>query len=78
MSFAELAHLAGRCAAFLAASVADDDAPVALLLDGDANFAAWFHGAALARRTVVPLNQRLTSSEIGQQLADARVGLLLG
>jgi O-succinylbenzoic acid--CoA ligase len=55
-----------------------DDAPVGLLLDGDAEFAAWFHAIALAGRTVLPLNLRLTTHELVQQLVDARVGLLLG
>jgi o-succinylbenzoate---CoA ligase len=47
-------------------------------MDGDAGFAAWFHAIALVRRTVLPLNLRLTAGELAQQLADARVGWLLG
>jgi len=52
--------------------------PVALLLEGDAEFAAWFHGLVLAGRVVVPLNLRLTAGELVQQLGDARVERLVG
>ena len=76
-TFAELFDLARRGAA-LVATAPQDDAPVGLLLDGDAEFAAWFHAIALAGRTVLPLNLRLTTRELAQQLADARVGWLLG
>ncbi len=47
-------------------------------MEGDAEFAAWFHAIALARRTVLPLNLRLTAGELAQQLADAHVDWLLG
>ncbi len=77
-TFAELFDLARRGAAHLRATAPHDDAPVGLLLDGDAEFAAWFHAIALAGRTVLPLNLRLTTRELAQQLADARVGWLLG
>ena len=77
-TFAELFDLARRGAAHVRATAPHDDAPVGLLLDGDAEFAAWFHAIALAGRTVMPLNLRLTTRELAQQLADARVGWLLG
>jgi o-succinylbenzoate---CoA ligase len=77
-TFAGLFDLARRGAAHVRATAPRDDAPVALLLDGDAEFAAWFHAIALAGRTVLPLNLRLTTRELVQQLVDARVGLLLG
>ena len=77
-TFAELFDLARRGAAHVRATAPHDDAPVGLLLDGDAEFAAWFHAIALAGRTVLPLNLRLTTRELAQQLADARVGWLLG
>ena len=77
-TFAELFDLARRGAAHVRATAPQDDAPVGLLLDGDAEFAAWFHAIALAGRTVLPLNLRLTTRELAQQLADARVGWLLG
>jgi len=51
---------------------------VALLLEGDAEFAAWFHGLVLAGRVVVPLNLRLTAGELVQQLDDAGVERLVG
>ncbi|MDQ1310614.1 MAG: o-succinylbenzoate---CoA ligase [Pseudomonadota bacterium] len=77
-TFVELFDLARRGAAHVRATAPQDDAPVGLLLDGDAEFAAWFHAIALAGRTVLPLNLRLTTRELAQQLADARVGWLLG
>ena len=77
-TFADLFDRARRGAAHLQAAAPRDDAPVGLLLDGDAEFAAWFHAIALAGRTVLPLNLRLTTRELAQQLADARVGWLLG
>ena len=77
-TFADLFDRARRGAAHVRATAPRDDAPVALLLDGDAEFAAWFHAIVLAGRTVLPLNLRLTTRELVQQLVDARVGLLLG
>ena len=77
-SFADLLDRARRGAAHLLAVEPRDDAPVGLLLDGDAEFAAWFHAIVLAGRTVLPLNLRLTTRELAQQLADARVGWLIG
>ena len=77
-TFADLFDRARRGAAHVRATAPQDDAPVGLLLDGDAEFAAWFHAIALAGRTVLPLNLRLTTRELVQQLVDARVGLLLG
>jgi len=75
-SFAELADRALRVAAHVRPA-APEAAPVGLLLDG-AEFAAWFHGITLAGRTALPLNLRLTTGELAQQLADARSGLVLG
>jgi len=77
-TFDDLFDLARRGAAHVQATAPQDDSPVALLLDGDAEFAAWFHAIALAGRTVLPLNLRLTTRELVQQLVDAQVGLLLG
>ena len=77
-TFADLLDRARRGAAYLRATAPPGDAPIALLLEGDADFAAWFHAVALAGRTVLPLNLRLTTGELAQQLADARVGVLLG
>ena len=75
-SFAELADRARRVAAYARAE--PGAGPVALLLEGGAEFAAWFHGLALAGRTVLPLNLRLTPGELVQQLEDARAELLIG
>ena len=77
-TFADLFDRARRGAAHVQAAAPQDDAPVGLLLDGDAEFAAWFHAIALSGRTALPLNLRLTTRELAQQLADARVGWLLG
>jgi O-succinylbenzoic acid--CoA ligase len=77
-SFADLAGRARRGAACIDALVPPGGAPIGLLLDDAPEFAAWFHAVALAGRTVLPLNVRLTSGELAQQLADARVRLLLG
>jgi len=78
LSFADLAAGARRAAAWICATAPAGDAPVAMLLEGDARFAVWFHALALARRTVLPLNLRLTVPELAQQLETARVTWLLG
>ncbi len=78
LSFAQLAEHARRGAAYVLARAPAGDAPLALLLPGDAHFAAWFHAIALAGRCVLPLNLRLTAEELARQLADARVEWLLG
>ena len=77
-TFAELADRARRAAAHALASAAVDEAPLALLLPGGNGFAVWFYAVALAGRTVLPLNPRLTTVELAQQLADARAAWLLG
>jgi O-succinylbenzoic acid--CoA ligase len=77
-SFAELADRARRGAGYLVEQAPRDASPIGLLLEGGSEFAAWFHGVGLAGRTALPLNLRLTAGELAQQLADARVGLLLG
>jgi O-succinylbenzoic acid--CoA ligase len=77
-SFAELADRARRGAAHLRAAPPPGEAPIGLLMTGDAQFAAWFHAIALAGRAVLPLNLRLTALELAQQLRDARCPWLLG
>jgi O-succinylbenzoic acid--CoA ligase len=77
-SFAALAELARRGASFVQDSVPLDEGPVALLLEGGAEFAAWFHAVRLTGCPVLPLNLRLTAGELAQQLADARASCLLG
>jgi O-succinylbenzoic acid--CoA ligase len=78
LSFAHLADQARRAAGFLHSTVPPGDAPIALLMNGNARFAAWFHGIALAGRTALPLNVRLTAGEIAQQLENARACCVLG
>jgi O-succinylbenzoic acid--CoA ligase len=77
-TFADLLERARRGAAYVHATAPPGDTPIGLLMDGDAEFAAWFHAITLARRTVLPLNLRLTAAELAQQLSDARVRWLLG
>lgn len=77
-SFADLADRVGRGAAYVAAQAPPGDAPIGLLLPGDERFAAWFHAIALSGRVVLPLNLRLTATELAQQLANARARWVLG
>jgi O-succinylbenzoic acid--CoA ligase len=77
-SFAELADRARRAAGYLGATVAAGRSPIALLMNGDARFAAWFHAVALTGRPVLPLNLRLTASELAGQLEHARAACMLG
>ena len=77
-SFEVLAERARRGADYLRSSVGPGDAPIALLLDGSAEFAAWFHAVVLAGRAALPLNLRLTAGELARQLEDARACVLLG
>jgi O-succinylbenzoic acid--CoA ligase len=77
-SFADLLDRARRGGSHIDALVPGGGAPIALLLENPLDFAAWFHAVALGGHTVLPLNLRLTSGEIAQQLTDARVRLLLG
>jgi O-succinylbenzoic acid--CoA ligase len=77
-SFADLADLASRGAAYLRTKAPPGDAPIGLLLAGDERFAGWFHAIALSGHAVLPMNYRLTPAELAQQLETARVRLLLG
>jgi O-succinylbenzoic acid--CoA ligase len=77
-TFAQLAAAASRGGEFVRAKAPPGDAPIALLLEGHATFAAWFHAIALAGRAVLPLNLRLTAGELARQIEDARVDWLLG
>ena len=77
LTFADLAAWARRGAGYLKTRVAQHEAPVALLLDGDARFVAWFLAAALAGRSVLPLNLRLTATELADQLRHARIATLI-
>ena len=78
LSFAQLAGRTMRAAEFLRRVDAPTDGPVALLMDGDADFAAWFEAVGLAGRVAIPLNLRLTSTELARQVNDARAALVLG
>ncbi len=77
LTFADLAAWARRGAGFVRGRAEQGDVPVALLLEGDARFVAWFLAVALAGRAVLPLNLRLTGSELAAQLRDARVATLI-
>jgi O-succinylbenzoic acid--CoA ligase len=76
-SFAELADRARRAAGYLSSTLAADTTPIALLMNGDARFAAWFHAVALTGRPVLPLNLRLTAVELASQLEHARAACVL-
>ncbi len=77
-TFGQLAGRARRGAAHIVASVSPAAAPVAMLLPGDARFVGWLAAISLAGRAALPLNARLTTAELAQQLTDARAGILLG
>ena len=77
-TFAKLSDRACRAANHVLAQAPPGDSPIALLLEGHATFAAWFHAMALAGRAVLPLNLRLTAGELARQLEDARVDWLIG
>jgi O-succinylbenzoic acid--CoA ligase len=77
-TFAHLARRARRGAAHIVTSVTPAAAPVAMLLPGDARFVAWLAALSLAGRAALPLNARLTTAELAQQLTDAHADLLLG
>jgi O-succinylbenzoic acid--CoA ligase len=77
-TFGLLAGRARRGAAHILASVPPTAAPLAMLLPGDARFVGWLAALSLAGRAALPLNARLTSAELAQQLTDARVDCLLG
>jgi len=77
-SFAEVADRACRAAGYLSTTVAAGSSPIALLKTGDARFAAWFHAIALTGRPALPLNLRLTTSELVGQLEHARADCVLG
>jgi O-succinylbenzoic acid--CoA ligase len=77
-TFGELAGHARRGAAHILASAPPAAAPVAMLLPGDARFVGWLAALSLAGRAALPLNWRLTTEELAQQLTDARAGFLLG
>jgi O-succinylbenzoic acid--CoA ligase len=77
-TFGELAERARRGAAHIVASFPPAAAPVAMLLPGDARFVGWLASLSLAGWAALPLNSRLTTAELAQQLADAGAGLLLG
>ena len=77
-SFAELADRACGAAGYLDTTVAAGRSPIALLMSGGARFAAWFHAVALIGRPVLPLNLRLTASELAGQLEHARAACVLG
>ena len=77
-TFGELAGRARRGAAHILAAVPPTAAPVAMLLPGEARFVGWLAALSLAGRVALPLNSRLTTAELAQQLTDARARVLLG
>ena len=76
-TYADLNRLANRCANSLASLGIEKGERVALLMNNSIEFAAIFYGAAKLGLIVVPLNTRLTKSELGFILSDSGSSVLL-
>jgi len=76
-TWAELAHAAEQIARGLAVAGVRSGDRVAALVESGPGFVALVHAAQLAGATLVPLNLRLTQSELAFQLADAAPALLV-
>jgi O-succinylbenzoic acid--CoA ligase len=76
-SFAELAQQATYLAQQLAALGVRSGSRVALLAANSPAYVACVHALTRLRAILVPLNTRLSETELGWQLQDARVNLLL-
>lgn len=77
-SYQALADHSVRAARWILDQVPPGDAPVALLMPGDARFLGWVGAASLAGRPSMPLNARLTAGEIAALLEHAQPSLLVG
>ena len=76
-TFEALATHAVRGARWILDTAPPGDAPVALLMHGDARYLGWLCAASLAGRPSMPLNFRLTAVEIAALLRQAAVPLLV-
>ena len=76
-TYADMNHLANRCANVLNDLGLAQGDRVALLLHNSIEFACMFYGAAKLGLVVVPLNTRLTASELSFILSDSGTRALL-
>jgi acyl-CoA synthetase (AMP-forming)/AMP-acid ligase II len=77
LNYAQLNALSNRCAGVLAGLDLQPGDRVALLLPNCVEFVALFYGAAKLGIVVVPLNTRLTPSELSFILSDSGANVLL-
>ncbi|MEX2446376.1 MAG: AMP-binding protein, partial [Dehalococcoidia bacterium] len=77
LTYRDLDARAGSAASALAGLDVRDGAPVALLLGNGVPFAVFAHAAPRAEGLLMPVNARLTSSEIAWQLRDAGARILV-
>jgi len=75
-TYADLNKLANKCASTMAALGAKKGDRVALLMNNSIKFVALFYGAAKLGLVVVPLNTRLTASELTFILSDSGTNIL--
>jgi acyl-CoA synthetase (AMP-forming)/AMP-acid ligase II len=76
-TWADLNHLANRCAAVLTGLGLEQGERIALLMHNSMEFTALFYGAAKLGLVVVPLNTRLTASELSFILSDSGTKALI-
>jgi O-succinylbenzoate-CoA ligase len=76
-SYADLNGLANRCASALSAQGLKQGDRVALLMHNSIEFVALFYGAAKLGLIVIPLNTRLTASELSFILSDSGTNILI-
>ncbi|MEH6568564.1 MAG: long-chain fatty acid--CoA ligase [Halioglobus sp.] len=76
-TYADLNRLTNRCASALSAQGLKQGDRVALLMHNSIEYAALFYGAAKLGLIVVPLNTRLTASELSFILSDSGTNLLI-
>ena len=77
LNYAQMNALSNRCAGVLAGLDLQPGDRVALLLPNCVEFVALFYGAAKLGIVVVPLNTRLTPSELSFLLSDSGAKVLL-
>jgi len=70
-TWADLNHLSNKCAAVLSGLGLEQGERVALLMHNSIEFTALFYGAAKLGLVAVPLNTRLTASELAFILSDS-------
>jgi acyl-CoA synthetase (AMP-forming)/AMP-acid ligase II len=76
-TYADLNRLANRCASVLSTQGLKQGDRVALLMHNSIEYAALFYGAAKLGLIVIPLNTRLTASELSFILSDSGTNILI-